>query len=280
MYLVASKRGNMQLTQKIDEAIKYITAATLQQPTIGLILGSGLGDLADQIENATTHPYDSIPHFPVSTVKGHAGQLVIGQLSGKTVVAMQGRLHYYEGYSMEQITFPVRVMRALGVETLLLTNAVGALNPDYYVGGLMAITDHINFMHGNPLIGPNDETLGPRFPDMLHLYNPLLREKAQAVAKQQDIELFEGVLSAVSGPTFETQAEAKMLRYLGADVVGMSVVPEAIVARHSGLDILGISAITDMAADEAGVSHAEVIEAANKIKPKFTKLIKAIIEII
>lgn len=267
----------MELAKKIAEASAFIQDSSHHQPVIGLILGSGLGDLANEITGAEVYPYDSIPHFPVSTVHGHAGQLVIGNLEGKTVVAMQGRIHYYEGYSMEDITFPTRVMKALGVENLILTNAVGAVNPDYYVGALMAITDHINFMHDNPLIGKNDEDLGPRFPDMSKLYSPRLREVAQAVAQQHDIELFEGVLSAVSGPTFETKAEANMLRILGADVVGMSVVPEAIVARHSGLQILGISAITDMAADEAGVSHEEVMEAAALIKPKFSRLIKGII---
>lgn len=267
----------MSLFNQIEEAKAYIQKQTSFAPEIGMILGSGLGDLADQIENPTKIPYQDIPHFPVSTVKGHVGQLVIGELGGQKVLAMQGRIHYYEGYSMQEITFPVRVMKALGIDNMIVTNAAGGINTSLYVGALMLIVDHINFMHDNPLIGANDDRLGPRFPDMLHSYDPGLRKLAMDAARKLDFPLHKGVYSAVSGPTYETQAEMRMLKIIGVDAVGMSTIPEVIVAQHCGIKSLGISAITDMAADESGVSHEEVVEEAAKIKPHFIKLIRTIL---
>ncbi len=265
--------------QSIQDSANYIKSKTKHQPKVGLILGSGLGSLADEIQNPDIFPYSEIPGFPVSTVKGHAGQLVIGELNGQIVVAMQGRLHYYEGYSMKEITFPVRVFKALGIDKLIVTNASGGINPLLYPGALMFIKDHINFMGGNPLIGPNDERLGTRFPDMLHAYDKDLLKLAQNVAKKLDIRTFTGVHSAVTGPTFETAAEIKMLNILGADTIGMSTIPEVIVAAHAELRVLGVCAITDMAMinPEIPITHEDVIKVANEIKPRFIQLIRGIL---
>lgn len=264
----------------IQDSAQYIKGKTKHKPTIGLILGSGLGSLANEITHADKFPYSEIPSFPVSTVKGHAGQLVIGELDGQTVVAMQGRQHFYEGYTMKEITFPVRVFKELGVDTLIVTNASGGINPLLYPGALMFIKDHINFMGDNPLIGPNDERLGTRFPDMLHAYDNKLLELAQNVAKKLDVHVFTGVHSAVTGPTFETAAEIKMLSILGADTIGMSTIPEVIVAVHAKLRVLGVSAITDMAMinPEIPITHEDVIKVANEIKPRFIKLIRGVLK--
>lgn len=264
--------------EKAKNSAQYILDRAKVTPEIGLILGSGLGVLAEQIENAITIPYSEIPDFPTSTVQGHAGQLVIGQLSGKTVVAMQGRFHFYEGYSMETVTFPVRVMKLLGVEKLIVTNAAGGVNKDFQPGDLMLITDHINFMP-NPLIGCNDERFGPRFPDMSTAYDRAFQQLARNVAEQQNITIQEGVYFGLTGPTYETPAEVRMVRTLGGDAVGMSTVPEVIVANHCGMRVLGISCITNMAAGilDQPLDHSEVIETTEKVKSIFLQYVKELI---
>ncbi|PLT34807.1 purine-nucleoside phosphorylase [Bacillus sp. V5-8f] len=266
--------------EKLKTAASFIEGKLNgKQPEIGLILGSGLGVLADEIENPVKIPYQDIPEFPVSTVEGHAGQLVIGQLSGKLVVAMQGRFHFYEGYSMDKVTFPVRVMKLLGVETLIVTNAAGGVNESFQAGDLMLITDHINNTGTNPLIGPNDERFGPRFPDLSEAYSRNLQAIAKRVAEKLNIDLKEGVYVGNSGPTYETPSEVKLARILGGDAVGMSTVPEVIVARHSAIKVLGISCITNMAAGilDQPLSHEEVIETTEKVKSSFLSFIKEIV---
>ena len=268
------------LYERIQESADYIKSKTDLTPSIGLILGSGLGILADEIENPIKIKYDHIPNFPVSTVEGHEGQLVIGNLQGKAVVAMQGRFHYYEGYSMEMITFPVRVMKALGVETIFVTNAAGGANVDFKPGDLMIITDHINLSGNNPLIGANDNRIGTRFPDMSAAYTREYIELAKNCAKKLNINIQEGVYAFFSGPTYETPAEVKMARILGADAVGMSTAPEVIVASHSELKVVGISCITNMAAGilDQPLNHEEVIETTQKVKEEFLSLVKTIVK--
>lgn len=268
------------LYERIQESADYIKSKTDLTPSIGLILGSGLGILADEIENPIKIKYDHIPNFPVSTVEGHEGQLVIGNLQGKTVVAMQGRFHYYEGYSMEMITFPVRVMKALGVETIFVTNAAGGANVDFKPGDLMIITDHINLSGNNPLIGANDNRIGTRFPDMSSAYTKEYTELAKKCAEKLNIKVQEGVYAFFSGPTYETPAEVRMARILGADAVGMSTVPEVIVASHSKLKVVGISCITNMAAGilDQPLNHEEVIETTQKVKEEFLSLVKTIVK--
>jgi len=269
-----------ELKTKITESAEYIKSKTSIIPEIGLILGSGLGSLAEEIEDKVIVKYENIPNFPVSTVEGHAGQLVIGSLEGKKVIAMQGRFHYYEGYSMQEVTFPVRVMKELGVKLLLVTNACGGMNPNLYPGALMFIEDHINFMGDNPLIGPNDEELGPRFPDMSTAYDKFLIDLGKKVGEKLQIKTEKGVYVAISGPNYLAAAELRMLRKLGGDAVGMSTVPEVIVARHAGLKVLGISCVTDMAIADGlePLEHHMVVEVANKTRPKFTKLVKGILQ--
>ncbi|PGT83738.1 purine-nucleoside phosphorylase [Bacillus sp. AFS040349] len=264
----------------IKEAANYLTSKYSEQPTIGLILGSGLGVLADEIENPVKIPYNEIPNFPVSTVEGHAGQLVFGSLKGKKVVAMQGRFHFYEGYSLDKVTAPVRVMKELGVQTLIVTNAAGGVNENFQAGDLMLISDHINNMGTNPLIGPNDSDMGPRFPDMSESYDKQLRELARGIASELHIKLQEGVYVGNTGPSYETPAEVRALRILGGDAVGMSTVPEVIVARHTGLKVLGISCISNMAAGilDQPLSHDEVIETTEKVRANFLNLVKSIVE--
>jgi len=263
----------------IKEATEAIQKLTDQKPKIGLILGSGLGDLANEITNPTKIPYHEIPHFPVSTVEGHAGQLVIGELNGQTVVAMQGRFHFYEGYPMQDVVFPVYVMKYLGIELLLVTNACGGMNPAFAPGDLMIITDHINFTGTNPLIGPNYDELGPRFPDMSQAYTPALVSFVEKTAAELNIKVQKGVYSGVTGPTYLTPAELTMLAKMGADAIGMSTVPEVIVASHTGLKVIGISCITDMAIGEElePLTHEQVVEVANRTKPKFISLVKEIV---
>lgn len=270
----------MKIADKIAEVKQAIESRTPVKPTIGLILGSGLGVLADEITEAVRIPYEEIPHFPVSTVEGHQGQWVSGKLNGKNVVAMQGRFHFYEGYGLEEVTFPIRVMKALGVDTLIITNASGGINMGYQPGDLMIIQDHINLTGRNPLIGPNEESFGVRFPDMSSAYDPSLRELACRVAANEGIEIQAGVYAGLTGPSYETPAEIRMLRILGADAVGMSTVPEVIVARHSGVRVLGISCISNMAAGilPQPLSHAEVMETAEKVKTKFLSLVRGIVE--
>ena len=266
---------------RIEEARAFIAARTRYQPTVGLILGSGLSGLADAIEDADIISYDEIPHFPRSTVVGHRGELALGRLAGQTVVVMRGRFHFYEGYSMQETTFPVRVMRALGVLTLVLTNAAGGLRGDWRVGDLMQIRDHINFpgMSGNnPLIGPNDDRLGVRFPAMTDAYDKELAALAHRSAETYDVILRSGVYAMVTGPSFETPAELGLLRLLGADVVGMSTVPEVIVARHGGMRVLAISLVTNIATPDAPpANHQEVLEAGEAAKDSFGALLLRIL---
>ncbi|MDU0199891.1 MULTISPECIES: purine-nucleoside phosphorylase [Paenibacillus] len=270
------------MIQKIQEAAAFISKETKIKPQIGLILGSGLGVLADLIEQPIVVDYSRIPHFPVSTVEGHAGELVVGTIKGKQVLVMKGRFHAYEGYGAETVSFPVRVMKELGVETLIVTNAAGGINESYQVGDLMVISDHLNLTYRNPLIGPNDSALGVRFPDMSEAYSKRLRKLAHDVAASQDFKLQEGVYVGLLGPNYETPAEIRMFRTLGGDSVGMSTVPEVIVARHAGIEVLGFSCISNMASGilDQPLSHAEVMETTEKVKPKFLKLVLGIIEAI
>ncbi|PUA38775.1 purine-nucleoside phosphorylase [Paenibacillus elgii] len=269
----------MTLLKNIKEAAEYIRGKYPEKPEISLILGSGLGVLADLVEGGVTIPYEDIPHFPVSTVEGHAGELLLGKVEGKHVLMMKGRFHMYEGYGVETVSFPVRVMKELGVEKLLVTNAAGGINTSYEVGDLMLIRDHINFTFRNPLIGPNHSELGVRFPDMSEAYSRRLREAAKEVAAEQGLKLQEGVYLGLLGPSYETPAEIRMMRTLGGDAVGMSTVPEVLVARHAGIEVLGFSCISNMAAGilDQPLSHAEVMETTERAKPKFLKLVLGII---
>ena len=261
-------------------AASAVRARAAAAPEAAIILGTGLGALAREIAVEATIDYADIPGFPLSTVESHAGRLLVGTLGGKRVVAMQGRFHLYEGYTSAQVTFPVRVMRELGATTLIVSNACGALNPAYRAGELMLIADHLNLLGDNPLIGPNDETLGPRFPDMSEPYDGRLREIARAVAASVKLTLHEGVYAAVSGPSFETRAEYRMLRLLGGDVVGMSTVPEVIVAVHGGMRVLGISMITDLCLPDTlePVTLARIVEVANTAEPQLTALVRGVLE--
>ncbi len=273
----------MPLYEQLLEATAAIQARTALKPTVALILGSGLGSLAEEVRDATGIPYEEIPHFARSTVAGHAGRLLIGTLEGVPVVVMQGRFHFYEGYSPQIITFPVRVMHLLGAQTLIVTNAAGGVNPAYRPGDFMLIRDHINFpgLAGvNPLIGPNEDRLGERFPALAKAYDPQLRALARSVAARwPEMTLHEGIYTMVAGPSFETGAELKALRLLGTDAVGMSTVPEVIVARHAGMRVLGLSLITNTATGEESeeVNHAEVLTAAKTAQPLFVALVRGII---
>lgn len=267
-----------KLQEKIKQAASFIREKGVGEIEIGLILGSGLGELGDEVENAIQIPYETIPNFPTSTVEGHAGQLVYGTLGGKKVLAMQGRFHYYEGYSLEMVTFPVRVMKALGIHSVIVTNAAGGLNLDFTPGELMLITDQINFTGVNPLIGPNDNEMGVRFTDMSQAYDKEYQGIVRNVAKEMNLDLKEGVYMGFTGPTYETPAEIKMARVIGADAVGMSTVPEVIVARHSGLRVIGVSCITNLAAGmQASLNHAEVVETTERVKESFKTLVKNIL---
>jgi len=265
------------MTLDAKAAVSAIGALTKHRPTVAIVLGSGLGALADDVQGADRIPYERIPGWKRSTVPGHAGQLVVGGLEGKSVAVMKGRLHYYEGYDMQEITFPVRVFKAWGIDTIVLTNACGGLNPTYKAGDLMVINDHINFMAGNPLRGANDDTLGPRFPDMVGAYTEELRKLAHEV----DTDLRDGVYVAVAGPNFETPAELRMLRRWGADAVGMSTVPEVLVARHASMRILAIGTVTDMATGLPGlidhVSHEEVLKIADAAGKRLASVIKGVV---
>ena len=270
-----TSRSTEEQKQQIQKAAEAILSKLDQKPAIGLILGSGLGELADETERAVKIPYADIPGFPVSTVQGHAGQLVCGTLSGKNVISMQGRFHYYEGYELDQVTFPIRVMKALGVETILVTNAAGGINTSFSAGDLMMITDHINFTGNNPLLGPNDEEMGPRFTDMSQAYDEEYQQIIRKTAQHLQINLKEGVYFGVSGPTYETPAEVRMARTLGGDSVGMSTVPEVIVARHAGIRVAGVSCITNLAAGmQKTLNHEEVVETTQRVKETFKSLIK------
>ncbi|UOQ93648.1 purine-nucleoside phosphorylase [Halobacillus shinanisalinarum] len=263
-----------------QEAAAFIQEKLSAQPTVGLILGSGLGVLADEIENPVMISYKDIPHFPESTVSGHKGQLVIGQLEGRQVIAMQGRFHYYEGYDMKQVTFPVRVMKEMGVETLFVTNAAGGVNESFEAGDLMVITDHINNMGDSPLLGMNDEDLGPRFPDMSEAYDRALLHHAEQSAERLGLKIQKGVYVGNTGPAYETAAEVRMIRTLGGDAVGMSTVPEVIVANHMGIRVLGISCISNMAAGilDQPLTHDEVIETTARVREDFLGFVKDLLK--
>lgn len=264
---------------QIQEAAAYIRSVTTIEPEVGLILGSGLGILADLVKDAVTIAYHDIPHFPQSTVEGHAGELLIGTIENRSVVLMKGRFHMYEGYGPELTAFPVRVMKAIGVKQLIVTNAAGGVNTSYKPGDLMLINDHLNMTGRNPLIGPNDDQLGVRFPDMSEPYSKRLRAVAKQVAANQGFTFQEGVYAGLLGPNYETPAEIRMLRTLGADAVGMSTVSEVLVARHAGIEVLGISCISNMAAGilDQPLSHAEVMETAEMVREHFLKLVVGII---
>lgn len=269
-----------ELLKMVEEASELIASRCNLEPEVGIILGTGLGGLVSEIKVHSEIPYPDIPHFVSSTVETHSGRLLLGRLSGKNVVAMQGRFHYYEGYSMEQITFPVRVMRALGTNILVVSNACGGMNPMWNRGDLMVIEDHINLLGDNPLIGPSHESLGPRFPDMSEPYSHELIRLAEEIALEEGIVLRKGVYVAVPGPNLETRAEYRFLRNIGADVVGMSTVPEVIVAVHSGMRVLGVSIITDLCMPDAlePADINEIIKVAGQAEPKLTRLISRVLE--
>ena len=264
---------------QVQETVSYIKNKTNFIPEYGVILGSGLGSFTDDLQIAFTLPYDSIPNFPVSTVQGHKGALVFGTIGDKQVVAMQGRFHFYEGYSMKEVTFPVRVLKYLGITKLIVSNASGGVNPKYKVGSIVLIKDHINMAPEHPLRGKNDERFGPRFVNMSEPYSKNMIAKAKSIALDLNIEVHDGIYLGLQGPTFETLAEYRMVKILGADCVGMSTVPEVIVARHMALETFGISVITDMGDEESitTISHDEVLDAANKAEPKVRRLIRELI---
>ena len=275
-------RANLMPEQydQIEQAVQAIRARWSGRPRLGIILGTGLGGLAEEIDAEAALDYADIPHFPASTVHSHAGRFVCGRLAGQTVVAMEGRFHFYEGYSLQQITLPVRVMKALGCEALVVSNACGGMNPQFAKGDLMVIEDHINLMGGNPLIGPNDERLGVRFPDMCRPYDRELIAKARRIALEEKIVCHQGVFVAVSGPNLETRAEYRFLRGIGADVVGMSTVPEVIVAVHAGLRCLGLSVVTDVCLPDAlePVKLEDVIAVANAAEKKLRVLVRRVVQ--
>lgn len=266
--------------EQIQEAFRHIRTKTKTETPVGIILGTGLGALALEIKKETEIPYTEIPHFPVSTVESHAGRLIFGKLGGKNVVAMQGRFHFYEGYTMQQITFPVRVMKFLGVKTLLVSNACGGMNPQYLPGDVMIMDDHINLLGDNPLRGKNEDSLGPRFPDMSEPYSKKLIAMAEQIALEEKIKVQRGVYAAVMGPNLETRAEYRFLRYIGADVVGMSTVPEVIVANHMGIACLGFSIITDECFPDSlqPVDIQKIIKTAGETEPKMTRIMEKVVE--
>jgi purine-nucleoside phosphorylase len=269
---------NLDMHQ-LNETVAFIQSRTSLQPIAGIILGSGLGGLVNDLDVELSLPYEEIPHFPVSTVKGHGGKLLFGKLNQQPVVMLSGRFHYYEGYNMQEVTYPVRVMKQLGASVLFVSNAAGGMNPDFKVGDLMIINDHINLFPEHPLRGKNDEQMGPRFPDMTEPYSHKLIQSAKGIAELQQIHVHEGVYIGLQGPTFETKAEYKYLRVIGGDTVGMSTVPEVIVAKHMGMDVFGMSVVTDLGIrDEMNViTHEEVLEAAQAAAPKMALIVKELI---
>ncbi|RKY83211.1 purine-nucleoside phosphorylase [candidate division KSB1 bacterium] len=269
-----------ELRKEIEKAVEEIKKKSSLKPVIGIILGTGLGGLAREIEQDAVIPYEEIPGFAVSTVEFHKGRLILGKLSGKNVVAMEGRFHYYEGYSMKEITFPVRVMKELGAKILLISNAAGALNPLFEKGDIMIMKDHINLLGDNPLRGKNDESFGPRFPDMSEPYDGKLIKLVEDIALEEKIKVQKGVYVAMTGPSLETAAEYRFLRIIGADVVGMSTVPENIVAVHMGMKVLGLSVVTDLCFPDnlSPINIKEIIEIANNAEPKLTLLMKKVVE--
>jgi purine-nucleoside phosphorylase len=276
---MVERMASTSLYERAEHANRIIRSRITVEPRIAVVLGSGLGGFADDFDEAVAIPYEDIPGFVRSTAQGHAGRLVIGKVESVPVLAMQGREHYYEGYSLEEVTFPVRTFGLLGIKTLILTNAAGGINVQLTQGALMVITDHLNLMGVNPLRGPNDERFGPRFPDMSTVYSPELQELVVEEAKAINLEVRRGIYGALSGPSYETPAEIHLLRGLGADAVGMSTVPEAIVARHMGLEVLGISCITNMAAgiSDEPINHEEVMATGDRVRATFTELLQRVI---
>jgi purine-nucleoside phosphorylase len=271
--------ASSSLYERAEHAARTIRARVKQEPRVAVVLGSGLGGFADDFEDAVTIPYEDIPGFVSSTVQGHAGRLVVGRIDQVPILAMQGRVHYYEGYSMEEVTFAIRTFKLLGVKTLLLTNAAGGINVQLSQGALMVISDHLNLMGVNPLRGANDERFGPRFPDMSAVYSPALQEIVVEEARALGIELRRGIYAALSGPNYETPSEIHLLRNCGADAVGMSTVPEAIVARQMDIEVLGISCITNMASgiSDEPINHDEVMETGNRVRSTFTQLLRRVV---
>ena len=269
-----------ELLVKLQETVDYIRGLYSENVSTGIVLGSGLGNLVNEIKIEKEIPYEEIPNFPVSTVKGHSGRLIFGHLGGKKIIAMSGRFHFYEGYTPEEVTFPVRVMKLLGVNTLLLSNAAGSVNTGFKVGDLVVINDHISFFQPNPLIGKNIDELGTRFPDMSEPYSSALKKIAFDIAAQQQFELKEGVYVGVTGPTFETHAEYRFIKFMGGDLVGMSTVQECIVANHAGMQVFCISVVTDEGIRETDnkITHEEVLEAAKAAEPKLSAVFKGIVE--
>jgi len=268
--------------EQLQQTVQYINSIYNAKPSIGIVLGSGLGNLTKEITIEAEIPYEQIPNFPVSTVEGHSGKLIFGTSAGKQVAVMSGRFHFYEGYTPQQVAYPIRVMKMLGVQTLLLSNAAGGVNSNFKVGDLMLITDHISFFTINPLLGKNEETLGTRFPDMSEPYSKQLIAKAKAIGNQLGYQLKEGVYTGVTGPTFETRAEYKLIKAVGGDAVGMSTVQETITARHAGMDVFAVSVITDLGIrDEDNlITHEEVLAAATEAEPKLTRLFKEMIAVV
>lgn len=267
------------LYERAEHAARTVRAQVSVEPRVAVVLGSGLGGFADDFDDAVTIPYEDIPGFVRSTAQGHAGRLVVGKIDQMPILAMQGRVHYYEGYTLEEVTFPVRTFKLLGVKTIILTNAAGGINVQLSQGALMVISDHMNLMGTNPLRGPNDERFGPRFPDMSAVYSPALQEIVIEEARDMEVEVRRGIYAALAGPNYETPAEIHMLRNFGADAVGMSTVPEAIVARHMDMEVLGISCITNMAAGigDEPINHDEVMETGNRVRSTFTQLLRRVI---
>ena len=276
---MVERLASTSLYERAEHATRVIRSRISVEPRIAVVLGSGLGSFADDFDEPVGIPYEEIPGFVRSTAQGHAGRLVVGKVDSVPVLAMQGRVHYYEGYSLEEVTFPVRTFGLLGVKTLVLTNAAGGINVQLTQGALMVISDHLNLMGVNPLRGPNDERFGPRFPDMSAVYSPELQELVVDEAKSIGVEVRRGIYGALSGPSYETPAEIHLLRGLGADAVGMSTVPEAIVARHMGLEVLGISCITNMAAgiSDEPINHEEVMATGDRVRGTFTELLRRVI---
>lgn len=270
----------LNILERLQKTVEYIRSVTDSAPAVGIVLGSGLSNLVSEIEVEKEIEYDAIPYFPVSTVEGHYGRLILGRLGGKSVVVMAGRFHFYEGYSPQEVAYPVRVMKEMGIKTLLISNAAGGLNPEYRVGDLMILKDHISLFTINPLLGKNEPALGERFPDMSEPYSLELIEKAESVISNLRLQVQKGVYAGVTGPTFETRAEYKMLRMLGGDAVGMSTVQEVIVARHAGLKVFAMSVITDIGIREElnTITHEEVLGAAREAEPKLTMIIKELVK--
>ena len=276
---MAEQVAGTGLYERAEHAARIIRSRTTETPRIAVILGSGLGAFADDFENAVVIPYEDITGFPRSTAEGHAGRLVIGKIDQVPLMAMQGRVHFYEGYSLEEVTFPIRVFKLLGIKTLIVTNASGGVNVQFTQGALMIISDHLNLLGDNPLRGPNDSRFGPRFPDMTAVYSPQLQEIVIEEAKALNVEVRRGIYAALAGPSYETPAEIHLMRTLGADAVGMSTVPEAIVARHMDLEVLGISCITNMAAglSDEPINHDDVMATGDRVRETFTQLLRKVV---